>query len=382
MLLSKHHIYIWGCCLFVCLQSSVVFAAAALQRQMQQKQIEEQVIQQQYQQAIAQKQAQEMMRYQQAVAQKQAYQQALYQQAYQQAAYQKTLEEYQVYKYQMQQMVAQKQAEMQLAAQLKNAIAQKQAVEMAKYQQAVVYKQAVEQAVEQAQYQKAVQTIQQKQAFEMQQQAIALKQKSMINAQVNEYTAYLAKKQQLALQEAAIAKQMQTTKEDVESKMYEKAVAHQVTDRVKEQAVQIAYQQQALQKVAQDQRDVHQLTGKETLVETIADIGDVWRELDQNSLIWNQIIDREIKVLTVAEYIDRFSKMKINIKKSPGFYVQMIDEMVLQNVEMLNIPFGNVLTYVAIMEYDFDNGENKDELAKRTLGEERFLINRQRIFGK
>ena len=47
----------------------------------------------------------------------------------------------------------------------------------------------------------------------------------------------------------------------------------------------------------------------------------------------------------------------------------------------LDAPFMNVLSYAAIVEYDFDNGEDKDALARKVLGEEQFTSNRRRLFG-
>lgn len=359
--------------------SSVVHAAAAAQRrgqmqqqqqQMMQEQYQQQIMQQQYQQAVAQKQAQEVAQYQQIMAQKQAYEKAMQEKA----AYQKAAMEYAAYKQQMQQAVAQRQAQMQQVAQVKAAVEQKQAQQVAQYQQAAAYKQAVEVA----QYKQTMQA----------KQIQAIKQKQAVNQQVNEYSAYLAKRKQIVEQQAAITKQTAIAKDVMQKNVYDKATAMKTAAtaqaltqaQVEQNAAEMSRRQAQQVKSRLDQ--AMPTPGSDPSGETTeVDIRDLWGALDTTSLAWSQILDREIKVLTVAEYIDRFSKTGIKIKKSPGGYAMLIDGITSQNPELLEAPFMNVLSYAAIVDYDFENGENKDELAHRILGEERFQANKQRLSG-
>ena len=46
----------------------------------------------------------------------------------------------------------------------------------------------------------------------------------------------------------------------------------------------------------------------------------------------------------------------------------MIDQMADENPHMLERPFGELLQMLAIMDYDFDNGMDKDMLAKTCFG--------------
>jgi hypothetical protein len=46
---------------------------------------------------------------------------------------------------------------------------------------------------------------------------------------------------------------------------------------------------------------------------------------------------------------------------------------------MLQRPFGELIQIVAIVDYDFDNGMNKDDLARKVLGEAGFEANRKRF---
>ena len=46
---------------------------------------------------------------------------------------------------------------------------------------------------------------------------------------------------------------------------------------------------------------------------------------------------------------------------------------------MLDRPFGELLQIAAIVDYDFDNGMDKDELARKVLGEAGFEANKKRF---
>jgi hypothetical protein len=116
--------------------------------------------------------------------------------------------------------------------------------------------------------------------------------------------------------------------------------------------------------------------------DTVVGIEDLWKALDVSSAAWAQIVDKEIKLLTVSEYIDRFRQRQIKIKKSPGYYAGLIDAFGDQMEGFLQAPFASVLSYAAIVDYDFDNGTDKDELARQLLGPGQFESNRKRIMGK
>jgi len=90
------------------------------------------------------------------------------------------------------------------------------------------------------------------------------------------------------------------------------------------------------------------------------------------------IIDDEIKTLTIAHYIDAFKKEGVRINRTPGYYVHRVDEMIRGDVSIHQVPFPHVLRIVMIMEYDFDNGQNKDALARQVLGDY-YEQNKQRL---
>lgn len=109
------------------------------------------------------------------------------------------------------------------------------------------------------------------------------------------------------------------------------------------------------------------------------DLSEVWKKLDKRSTVWTLLIDDQAKVLTVSEYIDRFHKEGVKINEPPLHYAQMIDQVVGQNPQLLNRPFGELLQMMAIVDYDFDNGMNKDDLARKVLGEEGYEANKKRF---
>ena len=114
-------------------------------------------------------------------------------------------------------------------------------------------------------------------------------------------------------------------------------------------------------------------------VQDVVDLSEVWKKLDNKSTVWALLIDEQAKVLTVSEYIDRYHKEGVKINEPPEHYVQMIDQMSASNPQMLERPFGQLIQILAIIDYDFDNGMDRDELARKVLGEQGYEENKQRF---
>ena len=111
----------------------------------------------------------------------------------------------------------------------------------------------------------------------------------------------------------------------------------------------------------------------------LVDLSEVWKKLDKKATVWALLPDDQSKLLTVAEYISRFQKQGVKISAPPLHYAQAIDQMAQSNPQMLQRPFGELLQVMAIVEYDFDNGMDKDALAKQVLGDEGYESNKKRI---
>ncbi|MBF0594430.1 MAG: apolipoprotein N-acyltransferase [Candidatus Omnitrophica bacterium] len=354
-----------GC--FFLLNVPPVHAAAVAQRRLQQqKQMQAQAAAQYQQQMMAQQQAQQVAAYQQAQ-QVAAYQQA--QQAAQQAAAQKAAAEYAAQKQAMEVAVAQKQAQQQQAAQAV-AVAQQQAQQVAQYQQAVAYNNVA-----------ALNQYKQEQQLKVYQEA---QTQAQLNGEIAQYAAYTAKRNALLRAQAADVQQAETEKQLLQYAAVQKTAvkkrAEQYTAAQAEMTRRALGKKAAADILAPASPNPEALPEDEALSpETTVDISDLWDALDHSSAPWVQILDQEIKLLTVAEYIDRFRKGGAVIRRPPGDYVKMVDSLVHANPDMLNAPFGNILRYAAVMEYDFGNGKNKDDLARQTLGDAMFQANRKRL---
>jgi hypothetical protein len=110
-----------------------------------------------------------------------------------------------------------------------------------------------------------------------------------------------------------------------------------------------------------------------------ATLKDLWNQLDRSSEVWAQIVDREPKEMTIKRYIELFSQQGVNIRKSVEYYVDMIDSMTKESPQMLQSPFRDILRVVAILEYDFDNGADRELLVRQVLGNQGYQRNLQRV---
>lgn len=107
---------------------------------------------------------------------------------------------------------------------------------------------------------------------------------------------------------------------------------------------------------------------KQNLKEVTIDLHD-WDELDRQ------------QKFDLLEYVINFLKTKhrVRITKSPTFYINRINEELITNPEMRQLPIERVVTLLAVMEYDFDNGKDlPEDLALKILGPEVFAINKER----
>jgi hypothetical protein len=112
-----------------------------------------------------------------------------------------------------------------------------------------------------------------------------------------------------------------------------------------------------------------------------ADLAQIWSELQVSSEIWPMVTSLDIKKAIIGEYIKFYYQRGIKIKKSSESYLTLINEVVAGNPTLLENPFADVIRFVAVLEYDFDNGTDRDEMAKKVLGEKLYQDNRHR-FGR
>ncbi|MCU0666871.1 MAG: hypothetical protein MUF05_07250 [Candidatus Omnitrophica bacterium] len=94
---------------------------------------------------------------------------------------------------------------------------------------------------------------------------------------------------------------------------------------------------------------------------------------------WAKILDQKVKELLVYYFITEYSEKNVKIKNAPAMYVNFIDDMSIQSPQMLEQPLPLIIQIAAVIEYDFDNGQDKDLMAKSILGEEGYLNNKKRL---
>ena len=117
-------------------------------------------------------------------------------------------------------------------------------------------------------------------------------------------------------------------------------------------------------------------------IKDIVEIADIYRSLGTSSKAWGLMIDTEAKEMVVQHFIDAFREQNAIILKPARAYVPIIDGMAAGQPEMLENPFENILRLTAIMEYDFDIGQDKDALARKLLGEKAYIENKKRLSGQ
>ncbi len=241
---------------------------------------------------------------------------------------------------------------------------------------------------------------QQQQIFQQRQQSIqrqvAVQQQQAYQQVARQRMAQQQQAYAQALQQRAVAQQ-QGYAQAVQKKAYQQALTQQA---VQQQAYQSAAQQKALaqrqqaayaaQKQAQlasmrqqqnsaaNKRAPARYSSQEAPDEVVS-LEKIWKELDSSSEVWAMMMDLEPKVMTVERYMNYFKQQGIHIRKSPPHYVHLIDSMTKDNPNLLRNPFEDLVKLAAIIEYDFDNGLDKERMARQILGEVAYENNRKRL---
>ena len=114
-------------------------------------------------------------------------------------------------------------------------------------------------------------------------------------------------------------------------------------------------------------------------VQDIVNLDQLMESLQASSEAWDMIINKEDKEIVVDQFIQQYSEEGITINKPAENYVAMIDQMSSGSKDMLAMPFKRVLQVVAVMEYDFGNGQDPDLLAQKILGPQVYEKNKQRL---
>lgn len=299
---------------------------------------------------------------------------------------------------------AQAEAQAQYQAQQQYQAMQQQAVqEYAAQEQAQAY--MMQQQIIQAQIQQQIYQYIQQQQVEQVEQALVMRYvqqalaQQMQAAQVQQYQDLqqgmvqqaIAQAVQRASYERALAERdanyakayLQARNEAIAMYQQQAVAAAAVQAKGVQQAVTTKYQQEMAQQLgaaaltAGMNRPFENVS--DDTIRQVVGINELWKKLDEKAAAWTLIIDRYAKVLTIKEYTERFRQEGIKISQPPDYYARMIDDMAQANPSMLNRPFKELMQILAIMEYDFDNGMDRDTLARQALGEEFYRTNKKRL---
>jgi len=105
---------------------------------------------------------------------------------------------------------------------------------------------------------------------------------------------------------------------------------------------------------------------------------DMMAQLSQNMALWERMGGSEKKQAVEAVISLYKNRDNVAILNTGEFYVGKIDETLTANPSVANIDIMTLMRILSVMEYDFYNGENKDALARKTLGEKGFAENQTR----
>ncbi len=101
------------------------------------------------------------------------------------------------------------------------------------------------------------------------------------------------------------------------------------------------------------------------------------KELSRSMEKWKDLDNYHKTQAIKAGLLALKARQNATIQKPAEFYMQRMDEMIGQGG---NLPDNllTALTVLAIMEYDYDIGQDKDQLAKSALGAQLYEANKQR----
>ncbi len=230
----------------------------------------------------------------------------------------------------------------------------------------------------------------------MQQQQQEMIQQQMIQRQQEMVRQEMIRRRQEALKQQAIMQQQQAMRQQIAQQQAEAyQAAQQKKALMQMQAVkeQKAFMQQKVN--AQQYKEWNmpppqiELEGRffgppedNAEVKGETTMRDIMTAFDFSSKVWPLIIDEEIKDMVIAQHIKKYQDQGVILRLPAFFYRDRIDTMSEGSPEMLQQPIEQILRIVAIIEYDFDNGEDKEIMALKVLGPQMYQQNKERILSE
>lgn len=204
-----------------------------------------------------------------------------------------------------------------------------------------------------------------------------------IKAQRRAYQQALAQK---AVQERQQALYQQTVQQNIQQQkqiVYQQALQQQAFRQQ-----QLAYQQALRQGVPMSQLEPVGMHGSgagsipfqnQNSPQETVNLSHIFKELEYTSEMWPLILETSPKETIIRQYIEWYREQGITIRKDPGYYVLLIDAAIIKDSHLLEQPFRNLLKLMAVLEYDFDYGQDKDMYAQQFLGPQLYEENKNRL---
>lgn len=105
---------------------------------------------------------------------------------------------------------------------------------------------------------------------------------------------------------------------------------------------------------------------------------EMMNQLGQNMGVWSSMSKDEKKAAVDAIISLNKTRENVAILNGADFYINKIDDTLKNNPPVVALNVMTLVRILAIMDYDYYNGQNKDELARQTLGEKAYKENQQR----
>lgn len=100
-------------------------------------------------------------------------------------------------------------------------------------------------------------------------------------------------------------------------------------------------------------------------------------ELAQSMASWPSL-NPEDQRLAVAAVIQLLGQQRGKISRPPAYYADRINQTLQTSKEILGMSLDRVVVIFAVMDYDFENGQDKDLLAQEILGPSMYAANKAR----
>ncbi len=101
-------------------------------------------------------------------------------------------------------------------------------------------------------------------------------------------------------------------------------------------------------------------------------------DLSQSLQNWQSLHpdDQRLAVAAIMQLLAQQKRGTMTLP--PAYYADRINQTMQVNQEVMTMPLDRVLVIMAVMDYDFDNGQDKELLAQEVLGPSMYAANKAR----